>query len=134
MDDLTPARARPRLPARFQQRAPLPYPGPVYVYVPPSRAQRFAAGVQRLALATLWLTVRAVALVAFLLLAMGEVFLGPLISLLALATFFLAVVCGFLLDLIPQRWGLLTMSVLLMLGYLAYRVVMLLMLRIARGE
>jgi hypothetical protein len=56
------------------------------------------------------------------------------VSLLALATFFLAVVCGFLLDLIPHRWGLLTMSVVLMLGYLVYRVVMLLMLRIARGE
>ena len=42
--------------------------------------------------------------------------------------------CGFLLDLIPQRWGLLTMSVVLMLGYLAYRVVMILMLRIARWE
>jgi hypothetical protein len=130
VDDLTPS-ARPRLPARFHYRAP---PPPVHVCVPPSRAQRVAATLQRVALATLWLTLRAVALVAFLLLAMGEVFLGPLISLLALATFFLAVVCGFLLDLIPQRWGLLTMSVVLMLCYLAYRVVMILMLRIARWE
>ncbi len=106
----------------------------MYVYVPPSRAQRVAATLRRVVLGALWVTLRAVALVAFLLLAMGEVFLGPLISLLALATFFLAVVCGFLLDLIPQRWGLLTMSVVLMLGYLAYRVVMILMLRIARWE
>jgi hypothetical protein len=133
---LTTATARSRIPARFGQGAstPPPYAGPAYFYVPPSRARRFAAGAGRFALAALWLAVRAAALVAFLLLAMGDIFLAPIVGFFALSAFVLAVLFGFVLDMIPQRWGLLTMSVVLMLGYLVYRVVMLLMLRIARGE
>jgi ParB family chromosome partitioning protein len=99
------------------------------------RARRAAAAAGRFGLGVCWLAVRLAALAAYVLLALGDVFVAPLLGFLAVAIFAFTMLFGFLLGLVPlpQKWGMLAMAVGLMWAYFLYRGLMLLMLRIVRG-
>jgi hypothetical protein len=99
------------------------------------RARRVAAAAGRYGLGVCWLAVRLAALAAYVLLALGDIFVAPLLGFLAVAIFAFTMLFGFLLGLVPlpQKWGMLAMAVGLMCTYFLYRGLMLLMLRIVRG-
>lgn len=97
------------------------------------RAGRLAAGAGRAALGMLWLALRAIALVAYTLLAMGDIFVAPILGFVAVSSFALAVLFGFMLGMLPHKWGVLALSLLTMFTYFAYRGLMALMLRVVRG-
>jgi hypothetical protein len=74
----------------------------------------------------LTLTIRAAALVLFMLMSLAEPFLAVILGALALACFFVAVLFGFILHMpFQHRWDVLGASVVFLMAYLIYRAVML---------
>ena len=79
------------------------------------------------------LALRAVALVAFVLMSLAEPFLAVILGVLALACFFVAVLFGFILHMpFQHRWDVLGASVLFVMAYLLFRAIMLGVQRLLR--
>ncbi len=94
----------------------------------------FATAGGQLVAGALWLALRAVALALYTLLALGEFFVAPVLSVLAFGAFAVALLFGFILQMpFAQKWEVLGFSVLIMFAYFAYRAVMALLLRLAQG-
>jgi hypothetical protein len=94
------------------------------------RAARYSAGV---ATGALVLMIRGAAAVVFLLMAMAEPFLAVLLSGLAIACFFVAVLFGFILHApFHHRWFVLGASVVFLMTYVLYRFLMLGVQRLMR--
>ena len=77
------------------------------------------------ATAALVLTIRASALVVFMVMSMAEPFLAVVLSALAIGCFFVAVLFGFIFRApFPHRWYVLGASVVFLLLYVLYRFAM----------
>jgi hypothetical protein len=71
------------------------------------------------------LALRAVALLAFVLMSLAEPFLAAIFGVLALGCFFDAVLFGFILHMpFQHRWDVLGASVLFVMAYLLFRAIM----------
>jgi hypothetical protein len=87
-----------------------------------SRTARFTGSA---ATGALVLTIRACALVVFMVMAMAEPFLAVVLSSLAIGCFLVAVLFGFIFHApFPHRWFVLGASVVFLLLYVLYRFVM----------
>ena len=71
------------------------------------------------------LSIRFTAMVAFILMSMAEVFIAPILGFLALSSFFVSVLFGFILRMpFEHRWAVLGASVFFVLTYVLYRAAM----------
>jgi Ca2+/Na+ antiporter len=87
-----------------------------------SRTARLSAGA---ATGALVLTIRACALVVFMVMSMAEPFLAVVLSALAIGCFLVAVLFGFIFHApFPHRWFVLGASVVFLLLYVLYRFAM----------
>jgi hypothetical protein len=79
------------------------------------------------------LALRAVALMAFVLMSLAEPFVAVILGVLALACFLVAVLFGFILRMpFQHRWDVLGASVLFVVAYLLFRAIMLGVQRLMR--